>query len=214
MTPRKPATEAVLLDALGTLIELEPPWIHLRESVPPGIPDERLVAAVRAEMAYYKQHAAEGRDRESLADLRRRCAEVLSRELRAEVSPEALVAAIRLRPYPDVAEALEALAGRGVKRIVVSNWDCSLGEVLERCGLAARLDGWVSSAEAGASKPDPAIFERALELAGCAPAAALHVGDTPEEDAKGAAAAGIRSLIVDREDRGGISSLAEVVEHL
>ncbi len=72
-------TEAVFLDALGTLVELEPPWVFLRELVPDEVDDERLVAAVRAEMAYYKEHAHEGRDADSLADLRERCAELLTR---------------------------------------------------------------------------------------------------------------------------------------
>jgi putative hydrolase of the HAD superfamily len=214
MAIRNPATEAVFLDALGTLVELEPPWVHLRPGLPDEISDQRLEAAVRAEMAYYKQHAEEGKDPDSLADLRRRCAGVLSRELGVEVSARALVDAVRLRPYPDAALALEALAERGARRLVVSNWDSSLGEVLERCGLAGRLDGWVSSAEVGASKPDPAIFGRALQLAGVAPEAALHVGDTPEEDRAGAVAAGIRALIIDRDGSGDISSLAEIVEHL
>jgi putative hydrolase of the HAD superfamily len=73
----------------------------------------------------------------------------------------------------------------------------------------------VSSAVAGARKPDPAIFEPALELAGCAPEEALHVGDTREEDVAGARAAGIRPLLIDRGGADGdISSLKEIREHL
>jgi putative hydrolase of the HAD superfamily len=208
-------TQAVFLDALGTLVELEPPWVLLRERVPAGVSDERLVAAVRAEMAYYKEHAHEGRDAASLAELRDRCAELLSRELGAEVSTSELVDSVKMTPYPDAEPALRALRGRGLKLVVVSNWDCSLGEVLERCGPAGLLDGAISSAEAGARKPDPAIFEPALKLAGCGPDEALHVGDTVEEDRAGAAAAGIRVLIVDREGgEGEISSLEQIEEHL
>ena len=206
-------TRAVFLDALGTLVELEPPWVFLRERVP-DVSEERLVAAVKAEMAYYKEHAHEGRDPDSLADLRRRCAEFLSRELGATVTAEELVDAVRLAPYPDAEPALRELRERDLPAIVVSNWDCSLGSVLERCGLASLLDGAISSAEAGARKPDPAIFEPALELAGCDPSEALHVGDTPEEDEAGARAAGIRVLLIDRDGNGDISSLGEIEEHL
>jgi putative hydrolase of the HAD superfamily len=212
---RDPAfTKAVFLDALGTLVELEPPWVHLREAAGEGVSEGRLVRAVRAEMDYYKEHAQEGRDEESLAELRRRCAELLSRELGAEITVEELVAAVRMRAYPDAAEALTALRERGLKLIVVSNWDCSLGRVLERCGIAGLLDGAISSAEAGSRKPDPGIFAAALELAGCEPTEALHVGDTPEEDVEGAKAAGIRPLLIDRSGGGEISSLSEIVEHL
>jgi putative hydrolase of the HAD superfamily len=207
-------TKAIFLDALGTLVELEPPWVGLRKALGEGVADDRLVAAVRAEMAYYKAHSHEGRDAESLADLRRRSAEVLSRELGTEVEVGTLVGSIRFTPYPDAVPALEGLRELGLKRVCVSNWDCSLGAVLERCGLAAHLEGVVSSAEAGAQKPDPAIFEAALKFAGVAAAEAVHVGDTREEDIAGAEAAGIRALLLDREGGGDIASLEEVVGKL
>ncbi|MDX6632439.1 MAG: hypothetical protein QOG26_444 [Solirubrobacterales bacterium] len=206
----KSPTEAVFFDVLGTLVELEPPWLTLREAVGDDVPEEKLIRAVKLEMAYYKEHSHEGRDPASLAELRGRCAELLTRELGVEVTLDELIAAIRFHPYPDAAPALAALRGRGLRLVAVSNWDSSLTAVLDRCGLAEALDGAVSSAEAGASKPDPAVFLRALELAGCEPERALHVGDTPEEDAAGAAAAGIRCLIVDRKGGGDIASLAEV----
>jgi putative hydrolase of the HAD superfamily len=207
-------TKAVFLDALGTLVELEPPWVGLRAALGDGVPEERLVGAVRAEMAYYKDHSHEGRDPESLADLRARCAEVLSRELGTEVDAGTLVDSIRFDPYPDAAPALEELRSGGLRLICVSNWDCSLRAVLERCGLADHLDGAVSSAEAAARKPDPAIFEPALALAGCAREEAVHVGDTPEEDIDAARAAGIRALLIDREGGGDIASLGEVAAQL
>jgi putative hydrolase of the HAD superfamily len=208
-------TRAVFLDALGTLVELEPPWISLRDLVPAEVSDERLEAALRAEMAYYRDHAQEGRDEVSLADLRERCAALVSRELGVEIGVDELVSAIRLTAYPDAVPALAALRDRGLRLIAVSNWDCSLPGVLERCGLDGLLDGTVTSAEAGAPKPDPAIFAAALELAGCEPDEALHVGDTFDEDVAGATAAGIRPLLIDREGSGGdISSLEEIDQHL
>ena len=207
-------TRAVFLDALGTLVELEPPWVLLRERVPAEISDERLVGAVRVEMAYYKQHAHEGRDSDSLADLRQRCARVLSDQLGVEVGVQELIDSVRMNAYPDAEPALGALRQRGLKLVVVSNWDCSLGSVLERCGLAALIDGAISSAEAGSRKPEPGIFGPALALAGCTAGEALHVGDTAEEDVTGAQAAGIRPLLLDRAGGGQISSLTEIEDHL
>jgi putative hydrolase of the HAD superfamily len=206
---------AVFLDALGTLVELEPPWLSLRDRIPGEVSDERLEAALRAEMAYYRDHAQEGRDEASLADLRERCAAIVSEKLGVEVAVEELVDAIRFDAYPDAAPALRELRDGGRRLVAVSNWDCSLPAVLERCGLGELLDGVVSSAGAGARKPDPAIFDSALELAGCGPEEALHVGDTPEEDVAGARAAGIRPLLIDRSGNGGdISSLREIRDHL
>lgn len=201
---------AVFVDALGTLVELEPPAAHLAAAL--GVrPDRRLAQAVRAEMAYYREHSHLATEAGSLAALRGRCAEILSSELGTPVNVATMMSAIRFRAYPDSAPALAALRELGLRLVCVSNWDCSLPEVLERCGLSAGLDGVVTSAGAGARKPDAAIFAPALELAGCAPGEALHVGDSPAEDVAGARAAGIRALLLDRAGGGDIASLAEIV---
>jgi putative hydrolase of the HAD superfamily len=192
------AKRALLIDALGTLVELEPPWTPLRAALGNEIPEDRVEAAMRAEMSYYRDHSHEGRDAGSLADLRARCAAVVSRELGREVGVDTLMAAIRFRPYPDAAPALDAARDRGLATVCVSNWDCALPDVLERCGLDRRLNGVVASATAGARKPDPAIFAAALELVGCRPDEAVHVGDTAEEDVAGARAAGIDAVLLNR----------------
>ena len=202
-------TRCVLLDALGTLVRLEPPWDHLD-----GEPSEPLERAFRAEMSYYREHSDEGRDPDSLAALRRRCAAILSAELGREVAVEEMMAAIRFRAYRDAAPALAELRALGVRLVCVSNWDYSLPDVLARVGLADELDGVVTSAAVGARKPDPRLFEAALEVAGCAADEALHVGDTPTEDVEGAKAAGIRALLIDRDGGGDIESLHAIRHHL
>jgi HAD superfamily hydrolase (TIGR01549 family) len=207
------STRAVLLDALGTLVELDPPWPHLAEALEIEA-DDRLIGAVRAEMRYYREHSHEGRDAASLAELRARCAEVLSRELGREVSVETMMGAIRFRAFDDASPALAQLRALGLRLVCVSNWDVSLPEVLTRCGLEGALDAVVTSAEAGSRKPDPAIFQPALRLAGCSAAEALYVGDTPAEDVVGARAAGIPALLIDRGGGGDIDSLASIRHHL
>jgi HAD superfamily hydrolase (TIGR01549 family) len=211
--PATTAARAVLLDALGTLVELEPPWVHLAAALEIE-PDERLVRAVRAEMAYYKDHSHEGRDADSLAELRGRCAAILSRELDREISVETMMGTIRFRAFEDAAPALAELRGLGLRLVCASNWDVSLPEVLARCELDGSLDGVVTSAEVGARKPDPAIFAAALELAGCAPDEAVYVGDTPDEDLAGARAAGVRALLIDRDGGADIDSLEAIRHHL
>ena len=79
---------------------------------------------------------------------------------------------------------------------MVSNWDCSLPDVLRGAGLT--VDVAVDSASAKSVKPDPRIFLMALERLGVDPRRALHVGDTPAADGDGARAAGIDVRIVDR----------------
>jgi putative hydrolase of the HAD superfamily len=187
-------TRAVLLDALGTLVELEPPWEPLARGLGTA-PDERLRQAVRAEMAYYREHSHEGRDAASLTELRQRCAAVLSREAGRDVPVGTMMAAIRFRAFPDAAPALAGLRELGLRLVCVSNWDVSLSGVLESCGLGDALDRVVTSAEAGAEE-------------------AVHVGDTPEDDLAGAAAAGIRALLIARDGSGDIASLGEIGQHL
>jgi putative hydrolase of the HAD superfamily len=228
--------KAVLLDALGTLLELEPPWPALvtelaARRIDVGEADARR--GLVAEMAHYQARCHIAVDRGSLAELRAECTEVLraalpaeARQLPAEELQAALLASLRFRPYPEVPGVLAALRAAGLRLVVVSNWDVSLHDVLSACGLDRAVDGVVTSAETGASKPDPVIFARALALAGAAPAEALHVGDSPEADAAGARAAGIAAVLVargvpampgaDQEERAAppgvpvISSLAEL----
>jgi FMN phosphatase YigB (HAD superfamily) len=206
---RAMATRVVFLDALDTLVELEPPWVHLAAALGTEV-DERLVAAVRTEMTYYKEHAHEGSDETSLAELRSYCAELISRELGQEVSVETMMETIRFAPFEDSAPALRELREMGLTTICVSNWDVSLGEVLGHCGLDGLLDGVVTSASIGRRKPDPAVFQAALAIAGCESDEAIHVGDSPEEDIAGARSAGIRALLIDRAGEGDIASLLEL----
>ena len=124
-----------------------------------------------------------------------------------------MLGALRFSAFEDAAPALVELRSRGLALVVVSNWDCSLPEVLAAAELATLVDGVVSSAEAGAAKPDPAPFRRGLELAGVTADQALHVGDSPENDLAGARAAGVSGVLLTRQGGtppGAIRSLAEL----
>ena len=202
---------ACLIDALGTMVRLLPPWEHLDADVANDIDPERVRTAFEAEMRFYRDNAERGRDAGSLAALREEAAAVLSAGLGREVGVAAMMGAIRFRAYPDAAPALAALRRRGLRIVCVSNWDYELAAVLERIGLAPALDGVVTSAAVGSRKPDPAIFAAALAIAGCEAAEAIHVGDG-EEDVEGARAAGIDVLRIDRDGGADVSSLAEMVE--
>lgn len=209
MAPAMPL-RACLIDALGTTVRLLPPWERLDPGLVEGVEPERVREAFRAEMAHYAAHAHEASDAASLAELRRVCAGILSRELGREVTVESMMASISFAAYDDAAPALAALRERGLRLVCVSNWDYELESVLERVGLAGLFDDLVVSAAVGARKPDPEIFARALEVAGCEAAEAVHVGDS-DDDVAGAVAAGVRVLRIDREGAAGdLASLAEL----
>lgn len=198
---------------MGTLVRLVPPAPALARAL--GVDEGTAERAFAAEVAYYVAHHLEGSDPSRLEDLRRRCAGVLARE--ADVDParalDALLGALEFEAWEDAAPALSAIRAAGCRAVVVSNWDCSLPAVLDGVGLGPLLDGVVASAVVGAAKPDRRIFEAGLALAGCAAGRALHVGDSAANDVAGAAAAGIRPLLLDRHGTGGdavITSLSEL----
>jgi putative hydrolase of the HAD superfamily len=81
---------------------------------------------------------------------------------------------------------------------IVSNFDGRLRVILQDLGIASYFDHWIISSEVGADKPAPFIYECALEMAGVAPAEALHVGDDPEGDWQAAADVGLHVFPLDR----------------
>ena len=199
-------TRAVLLDALGTLVELQPPAPRLRALLADAgfeVSEEQAAAGFAAEIAYYLDRHMEGSDRDRLDDLRDRCAGVMMEALALPgldhaTARRAMLGALEFRAFDDVEPALRELRESGLRLIVLSNWDCSLPDWLGPAGVLELVDGVLASAVVGAAKPDPEPFRRALELAGAGAAEAVHVGDSPDKDAEGARAAGIRPVLVAR----------------
>lgn len=206
--PKAPVRRrAVLLDCLGTLLELESPAPPLRRELARRGIEVSAAGAQRAfgaEVNYYLGHHLEGRDPESLERLRDACAAVTAEALgvghdRVPAVRAALLAAISFVPLPDAAVALGALRAAGLRVVVASNWDCSLPRVLAGAGLGSLVDGVVTSAAVGAPKPSRALFDAALEAAACRPDEAVFVGDSPEHDVAGARAVGIEAILLVRE---------------
>ena len=190
--------EAVTIDAHGTLVTLRDPVPSLQEALAArGV--ERgageVEEAFRAEVAYYVPRSHEGRDDATLALLRRDCARVFLEAAGADLTPEefapAFVEALVFEAVAGATDACRALAKAGLRLAVVSNWDVGLHDQLARLGLTAVIDEVVTSAEAGAPKPDPAVFRLALSRLGVMPGRAVHVGDAPADE-EGARAAGMR----------------------
>lgn len=102
--------------------------------------------------------------------------------------------------YSDVAACLRGLKERGLALCVVSNWDAELEDLLRDLRLLPYFDAVISSAAEGYRKPNPVIFDLACEELGVQPSEVVHVGDRPDADGDGAAAADIRSIIIDRHD--------------
>jgi putative hydrolase of the HAD superfamily len=214
---------AVTVDALGTLVRMQPPGPLLREELRRTagveVSEEQATAGFMAEISYYLEHHLEGSDPQALDELRDRCAHVMRNALgiggvELSLVREAMLASLHFEAFPDAEPALRELRAEGLRLVAASNWDSSLPQVLERTGLAPLLDGVVSSAMVGATKPAPEVFRAALEIAGAEPVEALHVGDSAEKDVAGALALGMRAVLIERGVEQAAPAGASVVRAL
>jgi HAD superfamily hydrolase (TIGR01509 family) len=188
---------AVTVDAYGTLVTLRDPVPALRAALRArGVErtHDEVEAAFRAEVDYYVPRSHEGRDEATLALLRRDSAQVFLDAVGADLDAESfahdLVDALEFEPIAGAVDALAELRDHDIPVAVVSNWDVGLHEHLRRLGLALPV---FTSADAGAPKPDPAIFRLALAKLGVPANDAVHIGDS-ESDREGAERAGMQFL--------------------
>ncbi|MBF6619388.1 MAG: HAD-IA family hydrolase [Patulibacter sp.] len=205
---------ALTLDAMGCLVTMRDPVpaiARLLDDRGTPRPDELIATALRREIVFYKAHHLQARDPQSLRTLQERAAGVLAAGLdlgsavrrgsgagSIEVDVDAafvdgFLAALEFVPVSGVLEALGRLHASGVPMVCVSNWDSGLAAHLERLGIGRYLRGVVASGAVGVAKPDPRVFDVAIELLELPRDAIAHVGDEPV-DRGGAAAAGLRFL--------------------
>jgi len=102
------------------------------------------------------------------------------------------------RPVPGVGRVLARLHGRTVVGVVTNNQVAEQEEKLTFLGVRNLVDFLVISEGVGVSKPDPRIFEIALDQASAEPTEAVMVGDSWSNDVLGARAAGIRAVWFNR----------------
>ena len=100
--------------------------------------------------------------------------------------------------YPDTLSTLKALEAHGLDLGIVSNFDSRLYEILIGLGIDRFFESVTISSFAGAAKPSPRIFQRALQKHGVPAKEALHVGNSLGDDAEAAVAAGLGGVLLDR----------------
>ena len=122
--------------------------------------------------------------------------------------------------FDDVLPTLEALRGHYMMGLLSNG-----NTYPERCGLGGYFQFVVFAQEYGIQKPDPRLFEIAIERAGCAKRQLLHVGDSVQNDVIGAKQAGIKSVWLNRQredeeanehpdlEISSLSKLTEVLEN-
>jgi putative hydrolase of the HAD superfamily len=102
--------------------------------------------------------------------------------------------------FDDVLLTLKGLKEQNFTLGLLTNLPSGIDTICENLGVKPYLDFIVTSAEAGADKPNPAIFRLALERAGVNSTEAVHVGDQYHLDIIGARGVGINTILLDRFD--------------
>ena len=127
---------------------------------------------------------------------------------------------VPLELYPDAIPTLERLKDDHYVLGLISNAPSDTVKTIQSLGLPRYLPIVVVSGVVGVSKPNPEIFRIALKEAGVAPSEAAHVGDIYEADVLGARNAGMKGLLIDRDDLQAerdcprMKSLSEIHAHI
>ena len=125
------------------------------------------------------------------------------------------------RVHDDTLPTLEVLKNRGLILGLISNVVEDMESTYTELGLQPYLNFKVTSAEVGCDKPNPEIFQAALQKAQVKPEEVIYTGDQYDIDIVGARGVGMKALLIDRNDYfpditdcPRIRSLAEVTKHI
>jgi putative hydrolase of the HAD superfamily len=101
-----------------------------------------------------------------------------------------------IRPYPGLMPALDRLRSSGLRLAVLS--DLPPARKLELLGLSGFFETVLCSEDSGFLKPAPEPYRMVCMVLGLPASELLYIGDSPERDLRGAAAAGMKAAIVSR----------------
>jgi putative hydrolase of the HAD superfamily len=176
---------------------------RLGYQVSPSSLREGLVAA----RAFYLDQRWKPRPEEDLdafwlryyAELLARMEPPIGNPALAETLAKAVEEAIEYHLYPDTLDTLRRLQQRHFVIGAVSNWSPRLPVLCDAWGLSPYFETLVVSDIVGLHKPDPRIFDIALEALGASAVWTVYVGNDHKDDVQGARAAGITPILLDRE---------------
>jgi putative hydrolase of the HAD superfamily len=220
--------QAVVFDAVGTLIDPEPPAAIVYAEVGRHF-GSRLTAVdigprFAAAFARREEHdRAAGLRTSEQREVRR------WREIVAEVLPDVsqpdrcfqelyqhFARPAAWRCAPETTAVLQALSGRGLSLALASNYDCRLRRVVAGLPELALARHLIISSEVGWRKPAPEFFAAVGRVVGEPAGRILFVGDDRANDYDGARAAGLHALLLDPGGResGGLQRITRLSELL
>ena len=118
------------------------------------------------------------------------------------------------RLFPETLAVLNELRRAGYRLGVISNFDSRIYSVLESLKILTLFDFITISSETGFAKPDPEIFQAAIQSAGVPAARILFVGDNLSNDVIPGIRAGMDSILIDRAGRARSPNPAKVIQNL
>jgi len=125
------------------------------------------------------------------------------------------------KTYDDTLPTLKGLDERNLTLGLISNVAQDMEATYTELGLQPYLDFKVTSAEVGCDKPNPEIFQAALEKAQVKPEESIYIGDQYDLDIVGARGVGMKALLIDRNDYfpditncPRIRSLTEITQYI
>lgn len=111
--------------------------------------------------------------------------------------------------YPETTRTLELLRNHGFSLGILSNFDRRLHGLLDALGIRSHFSHIIVSSEAGAAKPDAAIFQAATTHAARPPADCILIGDDPVRDQSGALNAGFRQAHLVNRPQKNLKTIAD-----
>jgi len=103
--------------------------------------------------------------------------------------------------FADVPTCLDELRDSYALGLITNGASCLQREKLATAGLEEYFDTVIVSAEFGVGKPDPSIFEHALDQLDVGAEQTTMVGDSLARDIDGAITTGIRGIWINRDGR-------------
>ena len=98
-------------------------------------------------------------------------------------------------PFPGLLTLLKTLVTQGIKLGIITNGGQAFQtKSIDALKIAPYFSTIVTSEQEGIRKPDPQIFQRALQRLGATANAAAFVGDHPIADVGGAQRAGLKAI--------------------
>lgn len=229
--------KAVFFDFYNTLATYHPPrealYVNICRELGIKVEDKALFSSLAAADIFYRNENSrspvDSKTPEEKNDFYIEYATMILKGAGVEIDRDTalqILAKVReqkweFKTYEDTLPTLKDLANRGLILGLISNVVQDMEPTYAELGLQPYLNFKVTSAKVGCDKPNPEIFQAALNKAQVKPEEVIYIGDQYDLDIVGARGVGMKGLLIDRNnyfpditDCPRLHSLTEVIKHI